>query len=172
MTQHNSQHQSNRQQIIGDIWISGNDNIVNNIQGDNNTLHFFKYEITPHGGVVNILPPEQAPRITARQTPIRLRPPVFSNLLGREVEVEQSVAALKALQTVELYGAAGVGKSVLLRHLAHHPISESLKLFPDGVVYFHLARQEPVEDGCIPPLQVHKSCDLSKPCLKTSRSGF
>jgi len=26
--------------------------------------------------------------------------------------------------------------------------------------------------GCIPPLQVHKSCDLSKPCLKTSRSGF
>ena len=29
-----------------------------------------------------------------------------------------------------------------------------------------------IATGCIPPLQVHKSCDLSKPCLKTSRSGF
>jgi len=38
-----------------------------------------------------------------------------------------------------------------------------------------IAEQETFREevlGCIPPLQVHKFCDLSKPCLKTSRSGF
>ena len=144
MTQSNSQPQPNRQYLIGDIQISGSNNNPNIIQGDNN--HFFKYEITPHGGVVNILPPEQAPRITAHQTPVRLRPRAFSELLGRETEIEQSVTALKALQMIELYGSAGIGKSVLLRQLAYHEIAESLKHFPDGVIYFYQIRGELVED--------------------------
>jgi hypothetical protein len=146
MPQHNSQNQPTRQQIIGDIQISGNKNVFNNVQGDNNILHFFSYEITPYGGVVNILPPEQAPRVTALPTPIELRPKFFPDLLGRKTEMEQIIAALEASQTIELYGAAGVGKSVLLRHLAHHSITKSQQLFPDGVIYFHLRRQEPVED--------------------------
>ena len=116
------------------------------VVGSDNNLQFFKYEITPHGGIVNILPPEQAPRITARQTPIRLRPSAFSNLLGRKAEIEQSVTALKASQTIELYGSAGIGKSDLLRQLAYHATAESLQYFPDGVIYFHLLREEPVED--------------------------
>lgn len=122
------------------------DNSGQIIVGSDNNVHFFKYEITPQGGVVNILPPEQAPRITARQTPIRLRPRAFSDLHGREIELEQSVTALKASQAVELYGLAGIGKSVLLRQLAHHATAESLQYFPDGVVYFHQLRDEPVED--------------------------
>lgn len=146
MTQHNSQPQPNRQYLIGDIQISGNHNDSTFVEGDNNTLHFFKYEITPQGGVVNILPPEQAPRITTRPTPIRLRPRAFSNLLGRKAEIEQSVTALQASQTIELYGSAGIGKSVLLRQLAYHATAESLKHFPDGVIYFHQLREEPVED--------------------------
>ncbi|MBD2038802.1 hypothetical protein H6F76_28015 [Leptolyngbya sp. FACHB-321] len=144
MTQHNSQPQPSRQYLIGDIQISGNNNESNFVQGDNN--HFFKYEITPQGGVVNILPPEQAPRITARPAPIRLRPRAFSKLLGREKEIAQGVTAFKASQTIELYGSVGIGKSVLLRQLAHHGTAESLQHFPDGVIYFHLLREEPVED--------------------------
>ena len=144
MTQHNSQPQPSRQYLIGDIQISGNNNESNFVQGDNN--HFFKYEITPHGGVVNILPPEQAPRITARPAPIQLRPRAFSKLLGRKKEIEQSDIALKASQTIELYGSAGIGKSVLLRQLAYHETAEALKHFPDGVIYFHLLCEEPVED--------------------------
>jgi len=41
-----------------------------------------------------------------------------------------------------------------------------------GVVVQAVAISGVVAGGCIPPLQVHKSCDLSKPCLKTSRRGF
>ncbi|KAM3116329.1 NB-ARC domain-containing protein [Phormidesmis sp. 146-33] len=144
MTQHNSQPQPDHQYLVGDIQISGDGNEFNFVQGNNN--HFFKYEITPQGGVVNILPPEQAPRITALQTPIRLLPRLSSDLFGRKTEIGQSVMALEASQTIELYGSAGIGKSVLLRQLAHHKIAASLKYFPDGVIYFHLLREEPVED--------------------------
>lgn len=122
------------------------DNSGQIVVGSDNNLQFFKYEITPHGGVVNILPPEQIPRVTARKTPIRLRPRLSSDLIERTTEIEQSVTALKASQTVELYGSAGIGKSVLLRQLAHHEIAESLQHFPDGVIYFHQHREEPVED--------------------------
>lgn len=116
------------------------------VVGSDNNLQFFKYEITPNGGVVNILPPEQAPRVTALPTPINLRPSFFRNLFGREAEINQIIAALKDSQSVELHGAVGVGKSVLLRYLAHHPITQDQKLFSDGVIYFHLHQQEAMED--------------------------
>ncbi|MCY7320901.1 MAG: hypothetical protein LH660_03645, partial [Phormidesmis sp. CAN_BIN36] len=105
------------------------------------------YQITQHGGFFNFIQAEQAPKITARPTPIReFQPRPFPDLFGREAEIQQGLAALESSQTVEFYGSAGVGKSVLLRHLAHYPIAESLKLFPDGVLYFHLHQQEPMED--------------------------
>ena len=43
---------------------------------------------------------------------------------------------------------------------------------PKKVGWFSTRMSYTVIIGCIPPLQVHKSCDLSKPCLKTSRRGF
>jgi hypothetical protein len=135
-----------QKQTVGNVGVNGDDNILNFVVGNDNTQNFFRYEITPYGGVVNILPPEQAPRITARQIPVRWLPRVYSDLLGRDAEIQKSVAALEASQTVELYGAAGVGKSVLLRYLAHHPPANSSRIFPDGIAYFHLFLQEPVED--------------------------
>lgn len=145
MTQPQNPNQPHQQQSFGDIEISGDYNTFNNIQGDNNTLRFFRYEITPSGGVVNILPPEEAPRITAKPTPLQHRPPDFS-LVGREAEMQQCVAALQAAQTIELYGAPGIGKSVLLRYLAHHRMTKNLQFFPDGIVYFHVRSHEPLED--------------------------
>lgn len=104
------------------------------------------YQITQHGGSIKVIQPNQAPSPKKLPIPIRLRPRRFEDLFGRETELQQCVTALEAAQTIELYGAAGVGKSVLLRHLAYHSITDSKLLFPDGVVYFHVHQHEPIED--------------------------
>jgi hypothetical protein len=43
---------------------------------------------------------------------------------------------------VEFYGQMGLGKTTLLRHLAHHPVAA---VFPDGVIFLS-ARHQSVED--------------------------
>jgi len=95
-----------------------------------------------HGGVVNIAMPEQQPHPQPRPSPVFLRPRPFAGLLDRETEVGAVTAALQSATPVEFHGQPGVGKTALLRHLAHHPAATS---FPDGVVYLS-ARRQPVED--------------------------
>ncbi len=95
-----------------------------------------------HGGVVNIALPEQQPRPRPRPTPVFLRPRPFPGLLDREAEVSAASVALQSATPVEFHGQAGLGKTTLLRHLAHHPAATS---FPDGVVYLS-ARHQPVAD--------------------------
>ena len=95
-----------------------------------------------HGGVVNVALPEQQPRPRPRPTPVFLRPRPFPGLLDREAEVGATTAALQSATPVEFHGQAGLGKTTLLRHLAHHPAATS---FPDGVVYLS-ARHQPVDD--------------------------
>jgi len=53
--------------------------------------------------------------IELRQTPILQIPRAFAGLVGRQAEIASAIAALQAKQTVEIYGQAGMGKSVLLR---------------------------------------------------------
>lgn len=84
-----------------------------------------------HGGVVNVVPPEQQPHPRPRPSPVFLRPRPFPNLLDREAEVSAATAALQSATPVEFHGQAGLGKTTLIRHLAHHPAATS---FPDGVV--------------------------------------
>src|SRR5215207_10677150 len=72
------------------------------------------------GGVVNILnnaPPP--PRL--RPQPVLLRPKVFPKLLDRQTETTAVIDALKAQQSVECTGEPGMGRTSLLRHLAHQP---------------------------------------------------
>jgi hypothetical protein len=61
-------------------------------------------------------------------------PPVPRRFLGHEAALEQAIVALKAGQSLEIVGAAGVGKSAFLRQLAHHP--EVTTSHPDGILYF------------------------------------
>ncbi|NJR52068.1 MAG: hypothetical protein HC780_23330 [Leptolyngbyaceae cyanobacterium CSU_1_3] len=69
-------------------------------------------------------------------------PRAFSGLLGRQAEIEASLAALKARQHVELCGESGIGKTTLLRHLAHHPnVTTS---HADGILY--LTEHQPAGD--------------------------
>ncbi|MDY7039533.1 MAG: NB-ARC domain-containing protein, partial [Chloroflexota bacterium] len=95
-----------------------------------------------HGGVVNVVPPEQQPRPQPHPSPIFLRPRPFPGLLDREAEVSAATAALQSATPVEFYGQAGLGKTTLLRHLAHHLPDAPL---PDGVIYLS-ARHQPVGD--------------------------
>jgi len=95
-----------------------------------------------HGGVVNIVQPEQQPRPWPRPNPVFLRPRPFPGLLDREAEVGTASTALQSATPVEFHGQAGLGKTTLLRYLSHHPAATS---FPDGVVYLS-ARHQPMDD--------------------------
>ena len=90
------------------------------------------------GGVVNILnnaPPP--PRV--RPQPVLLRPKIFPKLLDRQTETTTVIDALKSQQSVECTGEPGVGRTSLLRHLAHQ--SQLATVFPAGVVYFKVNQQ-------------------------------
>ena len=85
-----------------------------------------------NGGVVNVAPQTQAPNYTKRKGPVNLRPRPFPTLLDRDDETASVKSALQASTPVSLFGPAGIGKTSLLRSLAHAP---ELSSFPDGVVY-------------------------------------
>jgi hypothetical protein len=63
-------------------------------------------------------------------------------LLDRQAETAAILSALDAGLPIEISGEPGIGKSALLRHLAHHPRTAS---FRDGVVYLR-ARHHPAAD--------------------------
>jgi hypothetical protein len=69
-------------------------------------------------------------------------PPAPRRFLGHEAALNQAIVALKAGQSVEIVGAAGVGKSAFLRQLAHHP--DVTTSHSDGILHF--ATIEPIGD--------------------------
>ncbi|MFN8455401.1 MAG: choice-of-anchor D domain-containing protein [Anaerolineae bacterium] len=95
-----------------------------------------------HGGVVNVTMPEEQPAWQPRPGPVLLRPRRFSGLLDRHPETEAALAALRAAQPLEFYGAPGWGKTSLLRHLAYTLPNVTC---PDGIVFL-TARQQPLAD--------------------------
>jgi nucleoside-triphosphatase THEP1 len=64
--------------------------------------------------------------------PIQRRPRPFPAILDRTEESAAAIRALENLQSVELFGEVGIGKTVVLRHLAH---TINSKLFQDGIIY-------------------------------------
>jgi hypothetical protein len=95
-----------------------------------------------HGGVINIVQPSQQPYVRPHPTPVFLQPRPFPNLLDREAEIDTAITALQSATSVEFYGQSGIGKTSLLRHLAHHPVTTS---FASGVIYLS-ARHCSVQD--------------------------
>jgi hypothetical protein len=94
------------------------------------------------GGVVNVMMPGQEIRPRPRPTPVDLRPRPFPGFLDRVSETETATTALKSGAPIEFRALAGMGKTSLLRHLAHHPTAAAI---PDGVVYLS-ARRQPLDD--------------------------
>jgi hypothetical protein len=85
-----------------------------------------------HGGIVNVAAPGEQPRPKARSVPIQLRPRPFPGILDRTEESAAAIRALDTGQSVEVFGQAGIGKTVLLRHVAHTIDS---KHFREGIIY-------------------------------------
>jgi predicted ATPase len=77
---------------------------------------------------------EFPPLKTVDAAPGNLRSPTTS-FVGREVEVDEVRAALKAHRIVTLTGVGGVGKTRLALEVASHVVSD----FPDGVWVIELA---------------------------------
>ncbi|HEU0207466.1 MAG TPA: toll/interleukin-1 receptor domain-containing protein [Candidatus Udaeobacter sp.] len=95
-----------------------------------------------HGGIVDVAATKQQPQPRGRPVPIQLRPRPFPAILDRIEETAAAIRALETLQSVELFGEIGIGKTVVLRHLAH---TVNSKLFQDGVIYRDV-RGVPPED--------------------------
>jgi hypothetical protein len=95
-----------------------------------------------HGGIVNIMLPEQQPGYLPRPTSALLLPSPFHDLLNRTSEIDAATSTLQSALPVQFHGPAGLGKTALLRHLAHHPLDAR---FPDGIGYYSV-RQKPVDD--------------------------
>ncbi len=84
-----------------------------------------------YGALLSVCPNSESV-IELKQTPIVQIPRAFAGLVGRQTEIDSAIAALQAKQTVEIYGQAGTGKSVLLRYLAHNP--QITTSHADGIV--------------------------------------
>ena len=67
-----------------------------------------------------------------RPSPILTRPRPIRGLVDRRTEAAAALSAIDAGLPVEVNGEPGVGKTALLRHLAHHPRAGA---FVDGIVY-------------------------------------
>lgn len=99
--------------------------------------------LSPHGAVVRLRQePPLYPSRRQRPTAERYCAP-FSALLDRHPEVQESLSALRVGLPVEFHGEQGLGKSVLLRYLAHLPQLKAQ--FPDGIVYQRV-QDQPLED--------------------------
>ena len=119
------------------------DDVALNIEGNTGQVAIGNYIVqigSVHGGVVNVTMPQEQPRL--RPGPVLLRPRRFRNLLDRQTERSTATHVLGMAEPVEFYGRPGLGKTSLLRHLAHQlPLTTG----PDGIVYLVAGRQ-PVTD--------------------------
>ncbi len=95
-----------------------------------------------NGGVVNIVPPAAKASFDQRTRPVDLRPRAFPSLLDRVPETDAVKTALNSSIPVTLFAESGMGKTSLLRQIAHLP---ETKKFPDGVAYL-MARSVEVND--------------------------
>ncbi|MBI3150742.1 MAG: hypothetical protein HYZ21_01285, partial [Chloroflexi bacterium] len=83
-----------------------------------------------NGGVVNIAPPTAKASFDRRTRPVNLRPRAFPALLDRTPETEAVKNAMTSSMPVTVFGENGIGKTSLLRQIAHLPDTKKL---PDGV---------------------------------------
>jgi hypothetical protein len=104
------------------------------------SVHADRVVVASRAGTIVMAAEPRAPR--PRLAPARALPRPYPPLLDRLTETRQATAALARRRSVQFFGQPGVGKSVLLRHLAHHAVGAA---FRDGVVCLP-ARRVPLAD--------------------------
>jgi NB-ARC domain-containing protein len=121
------------------------------------------------GAVVREASRSERAHLHPRPTPILVRPRLIRRLLDRRMEVAAALSALDAGLPIELSGEAGIGKTAILRHLAHHPRATS---FVDGIVYVR-ARHQPLPDLLQLIFEAfYESDEISKPVDAEIRRGL
>jgi hypothetical protein len=91
-----------------------------------------------HGGVLNLAAPGSQARPRERTGPILLRPRPINGWLDREVELDTAVKGVRSALPVEISGEPGIGRTALLRRIAHQ---SHLATSPHGVVYVNAVGQ-------------------------------
>lgn len=95
----------------------------------------------PCGAVLREAAAHERSRFRARPTPILLQPSLIRDLVDRRAELAAAVSALDAGVPLEISGPPGVGKTALLRHLAHHPRAALV----DGTVFIAARHQSSLD---------------------------
>ncbi|MDX2215205.1 MAG: choice-of-anchor D domain-containing protein [Oculatellaceae cyanobacterium bins.114] len=133
---------------------------------------------TSRGGVVNLVSGQGRLVVRSRlvSTPSQGSQP-FPDLLDRQLETEEAIAALQAGSSVAFFGETGSGKTALLRSLAHH--SELAGAFRDGIVYqrgrFHSASDvlQSLFDAffeCDSPIAIRPTSDELRQAFQSHRA--
>jgi hypothetical protein len=91
-----------------------------------------------HGAVVNLAAPGSQPQPREWPGPILLRPRPINGWLDREVELDTALRGVRSALPVEVSGEPGIGRTALLRRIAHLP---DLATSPHGVVYLNAEGQ-------------------------------
>jgi hypothetical protein len=95
-----------------------------------------------NGGIVNVVPPTAQPVIEPRARPVNMKPRPFPSLLDRGAETATIKSALEMSVPVSVFGTGGMGKTSLLRRVAHLPEANN---FSDGIVYLS-AKDQGLDD--------------------------
>jgi hypothetical protein len=113
------------------------------------------YPMSSHGAIA--FPTDQQAEPQPRARPVQQRPSRPVDFRDREQEVDfANTSLLSTVRSIEFYGQAGMGKTTLLRHLAHHLAETS---FPDGIVY-HSARRKGLDDLRQDLFELFFDCDV------------
>jgi NB-ARC domain-containing protein len=123
----------------------------------------------PYGARVHEAARTERSHIRPRRTPVLLRPRQIHGLIDRQVEVAAILSALEAALPVEVSGGAGIGKTALLRHLAHHPRAAS---YPDGIVYLSARHHASADLQQLLFEAFHESTAICKPTDSEIRGGL
>ena len=92
----------------------------------------------PCGAVIREASRAEQSRFRPRPAPVLLRPRLIRGLFEGQMDLASALSALDERLAVEVSGERGIGKTAVLRHLAHDPRAAS---FVDGVVYLSARHQ-------------------------------
>ena len=96
----------------------------------------------PCGAVIREALRAERPHFRPQPTPVLLLPRLIRGLVDRQTDIAAVLSALDAGLAVETSGEPGVGKTAVLRHLAHHPRAAA---FADGIVYVSARHHSPLD---------------------------
>jgi hypothetical protein len=98
------------------------------------SIRFGRSDVYVHPTLGASLEPSTQPLTRVPKiTPILQVPPAPQVFIGRHLELAHGIAAIVAHRSMEICGPSGIGKSLFLRQLAHHP--QVTTSHPDGILF-------------------------------------